>query len=187
VDIIKSWAPPANVHELRSFIGLATFFRRSVRRSAHIAAPLHALTSSRAAWRWEEEHQAAFEELKSALSSAPVVVPFDPKLPCVVYTDASDRQIGAVLTQDRGHGPQAVAFESAKLKPSDFTLTVQEKEMFSIVHACKIWRHYLHGSEFEFVVNTDHASLQYFFTSQDPSARFQRWAQKIGEFKFTIR
>lgn len=59
--------------------------------------------------------------------------------------------------------------------------------MASIVHACKIWRHYLHGSQVEFVVNTDHASLQYFFTCKEPSARHQRWAQKLGEFKFTIR
>ena len=187
LSIIEEWPTPTDAHEVRSFLGLANYFWRFVRRFAHIAAPLHALTSSRAVWRWEAEHHAAFAELKRALSQAPVIVPFEPKLPITVYTDASDLQVGAVLTQDHGQGPQVVAFESAALKPSNRTLTVQEKEMFSIVHACKIWRHYLHGSEFEFVVNTDHASLQYIFTCKEPSMQFQRWAQKLGEFKFSIR
>lgn len=98
LDVVKAWQTPTNVTELRSFIGLANFFRRFVRRFAHICAPLHALTSSKAVWSWGPEHQAAFEELKLALTSAPVVVPFDPNRPCLVYTDASDLQMGAVLT-----------------------------------------------------------------------------------------
>ena len=110
--MVRQWPSPTNAHELRSFLGIANFFRRSVRRFAHIASPLHALTSSKATWRWDEEQEAAFDALKCALSSAPVVVPPDPTLPYTVYTDASDRQIGAVLTQDRGNGPQVIAFES---------------------------------------------------------------------------
>jgi len=186
VHIVSQWPTPSDVHEVRSFIGLANFFRRFVRRFAHIATPLHALTSSKAAWRWDHEDQEAFEALKKALSQAPVVVPFDPTKACVVYTDASDRQIGAVLTQDHGSGPQVVAFESTTLSSAQTSWSVQDKEMYSIVHACQTWRHYLHGSEVEFVVNTDHASLQWFFTCKEPSSRHQRWAQKLGEFKFTI-
>lgn len=187
VHIVSEWPTPSDVHEVRSFIGLANFFRRFVRRFAHIAAPLHALTSNKAAWRWEQEHQEAFEALKKALAQAPVVISFDPTKPCVVYTDASDKQIGAVLTQDHGKGPQVVAFESTTLTPAQTSWSVQDREMYSIVHACRVWRHYLHGSEVEFVVNTDHASLQWFFTCKEPSSRHQRWAQKLGEFKFTIR
>ena len=187
LDIVRDWAPPANVHELRSFMGLANFFRRFVRRYTHIAAPLHSLTSKNVVFRWESQHQAALEELKQALSSAPVVVPPNPSLPYLVYTDASDLQIGAVLTQDHGQGPQVVAFESRSLTPGERSYSVQDKEMLSIVHACAIWRHHLHGSSVEFVVNTDHASLQYFFSCKEPSRQHQRWAQKLGEFKFTIR
>ena len=188
LDIVRKWPTPSNVHELRSFMGLANFFRRFVRRYAHIAAPLHALTSKNAAFCWTEEQQVAFEALKHALSSAPVVVPPNPALPYVVYTDASDRQIGAVLTQDHGRGPQVVAFESRTLTKGEKSYSVQDKEMLSIVHACAYtWRHHLHGSQVEFVVNTDHASLQYFFTCKEPSQQHQRWAQKLGEFKFTIQ
>ena len=187
LQIVQEWPTPTDVHQLRAFIGLANFFRRSVRRFAHIASPLHARTSSTAVWRWEQEQQEAFGELKKARSSAPVVVPFDSTKQCVVYTDASDRQIGAVLTQDHGHGPQVIAFESTTLLPAQTAWSTQDREMFCIVHACKVWRHYLHGSQVEFVVNTDHASLQWFFTCKEPSSRHQRWAQKLGEFKFTIR
>lgn len=187
LDIVRAWPEPTNVHELRSFLGMANFFRRSIRRFAHIAAPLHSLTSTQAKWRWEEQHQAAFEALKRALTSAPVIVLPDTTLVYTVYTDASDRQCGAVLTQDHGRGPQVVAFESRTLLPAERNYSVQDKEMLCIVHACRLWRHYLHGSTVEFVVNTDHASLQHFFTCKEPSARHQRWAQKLGEFKFTIQ
>ncbi|KAL4422290.1 hypothetical protein ABPG75_008487 [Micractinium tetrahymenae] len=186
IGLVQEWPTPTNVHELRSFMGLANFFRRFVRRFAHIAAPLHALTSKNVQWSWAEEHAEVFEALEQALSRAPVVVPPNPHLTYVVYTDASDRHIGAMLTQDHGQGPQVVAFESRSLSQAERGWSTQDKEMAAIVHACHTWRHHLHGSQVEFVVNTDHASMQWFFTCKEPSQRHQRWAQKLGEFKFTI-
>ena len=182
--VVQEWPQPKNVHELRSFLGFANFFRRFVRHFAHKAAPLHELTKKDAPYVWTDQHRAAFEGLKSALTSAPVVVPPDPQRPYTVYTDASDAAIGAVLTQDRDRGPQPVAFESRKLSAAERNYPTHDKEMLAIAHALRTWRHYLEGVPFDVV--TDHASLRYFQTQPDLSRRQARWMEQLSQFDFKI-
>lgn len=124
------------------------------------------------------------EQLKAALSSAPFIVPPNPDLPYTITTDASDYAIGAVITQDHGHGPQPVAFESRKLTPTEINYPTHDKELLAIVHAVKKWRHYVEGTKFKVI--TDHNSLKYFATQPELSRRQVRWMMLVQHFNMDI-
>src|SRR5690348_6706699 len=108
---------------------------------------------------WGQDEQEAFETLKRALVTAPVLRAPDPKLPYTVTTDASDFAIGAVLSQDDGAGDRPVAFTSQTLNEARRNYSVYDKEMLAILEALRVWRPYLAGKPFTIV--TDHAPLQY--------------------------
>lgn len=184
VTAICQWPTPKKVSDVRSFLGLAGFYRKFIKDFSRVAAPLTALTKDDAAWEWKSEQQDAFEQLKSAAKSAPVLLIADPNLPYVVHTDASGFAVGAVLQQDQGSGLQPVAYLSKKMLPAETRYPVHEQELLAIVVACAAWRHYLHGAQFK--VMTDHHSLRYFQTQPMLSGRQARWKDKLAEFDFTI-
>lgn len=185
VKIIKDWPSPTNVSELRSFLGLANYYRKFIKGSSEIARPLTDLLKKAEVWRWSEKEQAAMEKLKQALSNAPVLLIPDPELPFELTTDASDYAIGAVLTQNQGKGHQPVAFESRKLNSAEMNYPTHEKELLAIVHAIKVWRHYLDAQAF--IVHTDHSPLTYLQSQPKLSKRQARWLEVLQEFKFEIK
>lgn len=134
------------------------------------------------AWTQQQEH--AFERLKQAMTTAPLLVLPDPKLPYVVMTDASSIAIGASLNQDQGKGLQPIAFLSKKLLPAETRYPTHEQEELAIIIALKKWRHYLHGTKVK--VLTDHKSLQYLYTQPHLSLRQQRWSEFLSEFDLEI-
>ncbi|KAJ0629961.1 putative nucleotidyltransferase, Ribonuclease H [Helianthus annuus] len=142
VKAIQAWEPPTKVPELRSFLGLVNYYRRFIRGYSAKAAPLTDLLKKNKAWDWDQRCQEAFEELKKAVMSEPVLALPDVSKPFELHTDASDFAIGGVLMQE-GH---PIAFESRKLNDTEKKYTVQEKEMTAIVHCLRTWRHYLLGS-----------------------------------------
>ncbi|GJP57396.1 hypothetical protein CLOP_g1 [Closterium sp. NIES-67] len=126
---------------------------------AGLSAPLTDRLKDHDCFWWGEKQQNAFDQLKIALTSPPVLHISDLDRPYEVVTDASDIAIGAVLLQDFGDGLQPVAYESRKLHGAEKNYTVHDKEMLAIVHAFKTWRCYLTGADV--TVRTDHKSLQY--------------------------
>ncbi len=185
VEAITKWAAPKNIKELQGFLGAANFFRRFIQRFAHITLPLTALLKKDAVWIWGEAEQAAFEALKRALSTAPVVRPPDYSKPFVLYTDASDIAVGAVVMQDHGQGPQPVAYMSRKHSPAERNYMTREKELLAIVEALREWRHYFAGKEV--TVFTDHDSLRYLMTQTLPlTGRMARWLEQTQEFDLKI-
>ncbi|XP_015941749.1 uncharacterized protein LOC107467224 [Arachis duranensis] len=132
VKAIKEWEPPNKVSELRSFLGLANYYRRFIKGYSTKAAPLTDLLKKNHSWKWSKECQKAFDELKAAITEGPVLALSDYLKVFEVHTDASDYAIGGVLMQE-GH---PIAFESRKLNDTDRRYTVQEKEMTAVVH-CK--------------------------------------------------
>ena len=100
VEAIKSWPTPTNVSELRSFLGLANYYRKFVKGFSAIASPLTSLLHKDKPYLWEKEQQSAFNALKQSLTSAPVLTLPDPTKPFTLTTDASDFAIGAVLSQN---------------------------------------------------------------------------------------
>jgi hypothetical protein len=184
IRAIESWPAPANVEELRSFLGLASYYRRFIAGHAQITVPLTRLLKKDVPFTWGADEQTAFERLKKALITAPVLRSPDPDLPYVVTTDASDFAVGAVLSQDDGAGDRPVAFTSSTLSETRRRYAAYDKEMFAILEALRVWRPYLAGKPFTIV--TDHAPLQYLQTQATLSPRQARWLDRLTEYQFTI-
>ena len=186
VDAVKQWPTPTNVSELRSFLGLAGYYRRFLEQYSKVALPLTELTKDEVEWKWDEAEKGAFEQLKAMLTHAPVLRLADPELPYVIHCDASGYAIGACLMQDHGNGLQPVSYISAKMKPAETRYAPHEQELLALVYACATWRHYLHNGQ-PFTVLSDHQSLRFFTTQPILSSRQARWKDKLAEFDFTIK
>ena len=207
VEAIKTWPTPTSVKDVRSFLGLAGYYRRFVQGFGKIAAPLHELTKDdpdagakgrakgrgrcdgrrkqRGHFSWGPEQQRAFDTLKAALQSAPVLLIANPRLPFVLSTDASSEALGAVLQQDHtGHGLQPVGYYSRKLTPAERNYAVRDKELAAVIAALDHWRHVLHGRKF--VIRTDHQSLQHIMSQPRLTGRPARWLLKLEEFDFDV-
>ena len=185
VNAVTNWPIPTNVHELRSFLGLAGYYRRFVKDFSRIASPLTALLHKNQKYEWGADQDNAFTALKQAVSSAPILIIPDPQLPYTVVTDASGYAIGAALCQDHGNGLQPCAFLSRKMNDAERNYPVHEQELLAIVHALREWRHYLLGNRITII--TDHRSLQYLATQDKLSARQTRWSEFLQQFEYEIR
>ena len=182
---IVEWPDLKTVEDVRSFLGLAGFYRKFVRNFSKIAAPLTELLHQKQAFVWLDPQKKAFQDLKNALSTAPVLAIPDSSKPFIVTADASGYAIGAVLSQNQGKGEQPIAFLSKKLLPAEKNYPVHEQELLAIICALREWRHYLHGSKF--TIFTDHRSLQYISSQPHLSARQARWCEFLQEFDFEIQ
>jgi hypothetical protein len=184
VKAIREWPVPKNAHEIRSFLGLAGWYQEFVKHFSAIVAPISELTHKDKAFEWTNVQQEAFEQLKEAVSSAPVLVLPNKHLPFVLQTDASGVAVGASLNQDQGKGLQPVAFLSQKLQPAETRYPVHEQELLAVIVALKKWRHYLHGTKV--LVQTDHKSLTYLHSQPHLSNRQLRWMEFLAQFDLEI-
>ena len=185
VKAIVEWPSPLrNQREVRSFLGLAGYYRRFVTGFSKIAASLTELLKKDIDFKWSDSEQRSFDTLKKAISSAPILTSPDPNLPYVVTTDASGFATGAILQQDQGKGLQPIAFMSHKMNPAQRNYPVHEQELLAIIRSLHEWRHYLHGAKFQVV--TDHMSLKHFMNQPTLSARQARWSEFMQEFDFEI-
>jgi hypothetical protein len=184
VAAIRDWTTPMNVTEVRSFIGLTGYYRRFVRGYAAIALPLTRLTKNDARFQWTNETQTAFNNLKEAIASAPVLAMPNVDLPFTVTTDASNNAIGAVLSQECTDGEHPVAFMSKTLSDTERNYSAYDKEMLAILEAIRLWRPYL--SYDRFLVLTDHAPLTRLFKQKGLTQRQTRWIDTLSEYNFDI-
>jgi len=167
MDVIRKWPRPTNPTEVRSFLGLVSFYRRYILRHSFITAPLTDLTVKGIIFKWELRHEVAFIGLKAALTFAPVILTPNPYGDFGVTTDASSYAIGAVLQQEHEGELRPVAFESRKLSPAEQGYATHELETLAIIHSLRQWRCYLLGRKV--VVYTDHMSLKYLMTQPNTS------------------
>jgi hypothetical protein len=182
---INDWPEPCDIHELRSFLGLANYYRRFVENYAELCLPLFSLFKKGTPFEWTDAHTLSFSSLKTALTSAPVLEPYNPEAQHVLVTDASKSACGAALMQDSGNGLHPVAFYSRKFIAAECNYTTREQELLAICAALKTWRHYLAGMPIE--VHTDHESLKYIQTqpTESLSPRLARWQEHLSQFNFT--
>jgi hypothetical protein len=153
LEAIATWPSPSSVKELRSFLGLAGYYRRFVRNFGCISKPLTNLLKKHTLFIWTPNHESAFNALKTALCQSPVLALPDFSKPFSIETDASDLGVGAVLMQE-GH---PLAFFSKALGPKTRGLSTYEKEYMAILLAVQQWRPYLQFQEF--TILTDQRSL----------------------------
>jgi hypothetical protein len=184
---IQNWKPPSSVDDIQVFLGLTNFYRRFVANYAKKCVPLTALLKKDTKFVWSKRAEQAFNDLKSIITSNPVLRDYNPKLPCVIETDASDFALGAVCSQADDKGVNyPIAFYSRKLLPAEMNYQIYDKELLAIVAAFKNWRHYLEFSQEATIVLTDHKNLEYFATTRNLSRRQVRWAEILADFSFVI-
>ena len=161
VEAVIGWARPTTVTEVRSFLGLAGYYRRFIKDFARIAAPLTHLTRKGKKFDWSRACESSFQELKERLASAPVLIVPDGTGNLVIYSDASKHGLGCVLMQNE----RVIAYASRQLKDYERNYPTHDLELAAVVFALKIWRHYLYGERIQ--VYTDHKSLKYLFTQKE--------------------
>ncbi|KAH9705011.1 Endonuclease [Citrus sinensis] len=144
IEAVVNWERPTNVTEVRSFLGLAGYYRRFVEGFSKIAIPLTRLTRKNAKFQWNDDCEKSFQELKACLTSAPVLTLPSGNEGFVVYSDASRQGLGCVLMQ---HG-KVVAYASRQLKKHEQNYPTHDLELAAVVFALKIWRHYLYGATY---------------------------------------
>ena len=155
IKAIMEWESPKSVTEIRSFLGLAGYYRRFVKDFSLIAKPLTNLLKKNIPFQWTDACQQSFEELKYRLTTAPILAFPSEHGGYVVFTDASENGLGFVLMQNG----KVIAYASRHLKPHELNYPTHDLELAGIVHALKMWRHYLYGETFQ--IFTDHKSLKY--------------------------
>ena len=168
IEAVLNWERLKTPTEVRSFLGLAGYYRRFVQNFAKIAIPLTSLTRKIEKFEWTDKCEESFQELKKRLVTAPVLALPDEKGDFVIYSDASHKGLGCVLMQ---HG-KVIAYASRQLKEYEIRYPTHDLELAAIVFALKIWRHYLYGEKCE--IYTDHKSLKYIFTQKELNMRQRR-------------
>ena len=139
---------PVNVGDLRSFLGICTYYRKFVKDFAKIAKPLHRLTEKNNSFVWNDECQEAFEKLKHSLTSAPILAHPDFRKNFILDTDASNFAMGAVLSQMDEGQERVVAYASKALSKSERQYCVTRKELLAVVYFKNYFKHYLFGRKF---------------------------------------
>lgn len=183
---IQDFPVPRNKTDVRAFVNLAGFYRRHIQSFGEIAAPLAGLLRKSETFDWTDLHQNAFNSLKKMLVSPAVLKYPDPHQPYVLYTDASDCGLGAVLTQtDQDGVERPVCFLSKKVQGAEINYPTVEKELLAVVFALSKLRKYLYESTF--ILRTDNTAVRYLFLKSEVSSRLQRWIMAIQEFKFSVR
>ncbi|XP_052736657.1 uncharacterized protein LOC128197864 [Vigna angularis] len=180
VQAVLQWERPKTVTEIRSFVGLAGYYRRFIENFSRIVAPLTQLTRKDQPFVWTDCCETSFQELKKRLTSAPVLVIPDTGKPFEVFCDASHQGLGCVLMQEK----KVVAYASRQLKVHEKNYPTHDLELAAVVFALKIWRHYLYGAIFQ--VFSDHKSLKYLFDQKELNMRQRRWMEFLKDFDFDL-
>ena len=170
---------------MRCWCGLrASYYRRFVHNFARIAAPLHAITKKNQRFEWTPEAQGAFDSLKLAMTSPPILAMLTDDGEFVLDTDASDRAIGAVLSQKQGGIEKVIAYASRSLDRREQNYCVMRRELLAVVFFLEHFKQYLLGRYF--VIRTDHAALTWLKRTPDPIGQQARWLEQMEEYTFHV-
>ncbi|KAK3512423.1 hypothetical protein QTP70_009845 [Hemibagrus guttatus] len=189
VTAIKDWPTPTTVKELQRFLGFANFYRRFIQNYSSISNPLTSLLRNKPkSLSWTTSAEEAFNALKEAFTTAPLLVHPDPNKLFIVEVDASTTGVGAVLSQQQGNPSplHPCAFFSRKLNPVEVNYDIGNRELLAVKLALEEWRHWLEGARHPFLVLTGHKNLEYLRAAKRLNPRQARWALFFTRFNFTI-
>lgn len=173
---------PKAEKEVRSFIGLCSYYRSFVLKFASVAKPLHQLTEKGRKFVWTDDSQIAFETLKHRLTTTPIMgYPKNDSL-FILDTDASN--VGAVLSQNQNGVERVISYYSKTFSKCERNYCVTRKELLAIVNAIKNFHHYLYGRPF--VVRTDHGSLRWLINFKNPEGQLARWLETLSAYDYII-
>ncbi|WVZ80348.1 LOW QUALITY PROTEIN: hypothetical protein U9M48_027832, partial [Paspalum notatum var. saurae] len=180
VEDVLNWKQPETMTGIRSFLGLAGYYRRFIKDFSKTAKPMTSLTKKNVKYVWSPNCEGAFQTLKKLLTSAPVLAQPDVTKPFDVYCDASGNGLGCVLKQEG----RVIAYASRQLRKHEVNYPTHDLELAAVVHALKIWRHYLLGNTCH--IYTDHKSLKHILTQPELNMRQRRWLELIKDYDLEI-
>nr|GEZ82671.1 putative reverse transcriptase domain-containing protein [Tanacetum cinerariifolium] len=181
IESIKDWASPKSPTKIRQFLGLAGYYRRFIEGFSKIAKPMTKLTQKKVKFEWGDKQEATFQLLKQKLCSVPILAIPERGEDFIVYCDASNKGLGAVLMQRE----KVISYASCQLKVHEKNYMTYDLELGVVVFALKIWRHYLYGTKC--TVFTDHKSLQHILDQKELNMRQRRWLELLSDYECDIR
>nr|ABB47285.1 retrotransposon protein, putative, Ty3-gypsy subclass [Oryza sativa Japonica Group] len=181
VEAIHSWPVPTTITQVRSFLGVAGFYRRFVKDFSTIAAPLHELTKRNVTFTWAVAQRNTFDTLKDKLTHAPLFQLPDFNKTFELECDASGIGLGGVLLQEG----KPVAYFSEKLSGPSLNYSTYDKKLFALVQTLETWQHYLWPKEF--VIRSDHESLKHIRSQAKLNHRHAKWVEFIESFPYVIK
>lgn len=184
IRAVTGFPVPKNTKGVRSFLGLANYYRRFIKGFASIAAPLNNLLRKNVRFKWDTNCQQSFDALKQALVTAPILAFPDFTRPFDLYVDASLDGIGMTLGQTQNGKEVAIAYAGRDLTPAERNYSATEREALAVVAGIKKFQSYLYGRHFN--VYTDHNALKWLMSVKDPTGRLARWSLLLQQFDFTI-
>lgn len=184
VAAIEKLDVPLNVKHLQSFLQTCSWYRRFVPNFSSVAKPLTDLTKKGTMWTWAREQQTAFEELKTRLTTAPILRQVDTSKPFVLRTDASAYAIGAALLQGEYPEEKPVEYASRLLTSAERNYSTTEREALAVVWAVNKFRGYIECSEV--TIGTDHQPLRWLMQLKSPTGRLARWALQLQPYNLKI-
>ncbi len=185
VEAISRYPTPTDLTELRRFLGMASYYRRFISGFSDIATPLNRLTQKDVPFVWDKNCETAFQTLKEQLVSSPVLAFPETDGDYILYTDASNIGVGAVLAQEDGEGRERViSYASKALSGSEKNWTTTEKEAYVVVWALQYFHPYVYGRKV--VIYTDHKALKWLKNIKHPNGKLARWILKLEEYDYTI-
>lgn len=184
ISAVKSWPIPRNAKEVKSFLGLCSYYRRFVKSFAKIARPLHKVAEKGNVFDWTDDCSEAFNQLKECLVSAPILgYPLE-NCQFILDTDASDQATGAVLSQIQDDREVVIAYFSKTMNIHEQQYCVTRKELLAVVQALKAFNHYLYGQHI--LLRTDNAAVSWMRNLKQPSGQVARWLEVLGTYNMTV-
>lgn len=185
IDKVQNWPEPENISQLRSFLGLASYYRRHIPNFASVCRPLYKLCEKGQIFVLNEECRSALIKIKQLLTEAPILAYPTEKDEYILDTDASNSGIGAVLSQVQNGQEKVIAYSSRTLSKAERQYCVTRKELLAIVYHVRYFREYLYGVQF--TIRTDHGSLRWLSQFKDiDQGQLARWLQILSEYNYTI-
>lgn len=185
VQAVQQWPTPRNKKQVRSFLGLCSYYRRFIEGFSTVAKPLSELTEERRRFVWSDCCETAFRELKRKLTTAPILAFPTPTDEFILDTDASNVGIGAVLSQRQGDVEVVLEYYSKTLNNAEKNYCVTRRELLAVVLATHHFHHYLFGRRF--TLRTDHASLRWLCNFKHPEGQMARWLERLQQYSYDIQ
>jgi len=186
IKAVKEWKTPTKIKDVESFLGFANFYQWFIHNFSHTARPLNELKGKKE-WKWEKEHQEAFDELKEKITSQLVLSLPKRERKFRVEMDALGHAIGGVLSQEQDGKWKPIAFLSRTMQAAERNYKIYDKEILAIVEALAKWRQYLLDAAEPFEVWTDHENLKYFREPHKLNGQQAQWYLKLQDYDFTIK
>ena len=185
VQAMKARPDIRKAKDAQRYLGTCMWFQRFIPNFATMTLPITRLLVKGVKWEWGAREEQAISEIIEAVTKAPILKHFDPKLETEVHCDASDYALGGMISQKHEDGEwHPVLFASRKLQPAELNYMTQEKECLALIYLCDKFSHYLRGVAF--TANTDHESLKYLQRQEKLSRRQARWVMFLQEFDITL-